>query len=358
MRQHRNSILFTFFPIAILLLLQGCDNNPGIAPVGADGYFVVNEGNFGNSNASISYYDRESNTLVDNVFTAKNNRPLGDQAQSMTVWEGRGYIVVQNSGKIEVIDAEDFSSIRTIADDLESPRYFIGYSATKGYVSDWGNDGLSGSVKVIDLNTNTVQKTIPTGKGANQMLLKGDLLYVANGGGFGSDNTVKIIDTKTDAITGSVTVGDNPNSLQMDQDGNIWVLTGGVTVYNQDFSINFEESIPSTLIKLGSANQELLRFTFDKPGAGHLCISPNANALYFIFKGGVFRVATTGSELPNTALIDVDYYGLAVDPFNGDLIGAQAFNFASPGKIDIYSADGVLKQSLTVGIAPNGCAFR
>src|SRR5690242_14997007 len=106
-----------------LIAIQSCNNDPlpQVQP-GAEGYFVVNEGGFGNSNTSISFYDRSANTMTNDVFAKKNGRPLGDQTQSLTVLDGKAYIVVQHSGKIEVINADDFSSVNTISDGLESPR--------------------------------------------------------------------------------------------------------------------------------------------------------------------------------------------------------------------------------------------
>lgn len=342
--------------------LQSCDNDPVIVPIGADGFFIINEGAFGNSNASLSFYDRETNQVTNDVFAAKNSRLLGDQAQSMSVWEGKGYIVVQNSGKVEVIDAEDYTSIKTITDGIESPRYFVGYSSTKGYVSDWGFDGVTGTVKVIDLTTNTVTKSIPTGQGANRMLLVDNKLYVSNSGGYGYDNTVKIIDTGTDAVTASITVGDNPNSLQRDKDGNIWVVCAGVLAYNEDFSIDENNSTPSSIVKVtGDAKTLEMKFTtFTYSTAGQLGISPEGDQLYVNFDGQLYKIATSATTLPTSAFLTKSYYGFAVDPFNGDVIGGilGTPGFSSAGKIEIYNQAGMLKNSFDVGIAPNGCAFK
>ena len=160
---------------------------PGITPTGQDGYFIVNEGLFNGANTTLSYYDRALDTVLNNVFETAVGRPLGDQTQSMTVFDDRGFIVVQNSAKVEVINRDDFSWIATISDNIISPRYFLGIDATKGYVTDWGADGVSGTVNVIDLATYQVTKTIPVGQGPNQMVLLNGRVYVANNGGFGKD---------------------------------------------------------------------------------------------------------------------------------------------------------------------------
>ena len=353
--------LFMFSLFSLVMMMQACDNSndPNSGKPGAEGFFIVNEGNFGSGNTSISYYDQATGVVTNEVFTKANGRPLGDQAQSMTVFEGRGYIVVQGSGKIEVIDSDEFTSIATITDDIEGPRYFLGISATKAYVSDWGADGLAGTVKVLDLITNTVTKTIATGQGANQMLKKGDKVYVANSGGFGHDNTIKVIDIGTDAVTGSVTVGDNPNSLVTDADGNIWVTSSGRTAYNDDWTVDEDSSTPGSLSKITSGTTESLHLDAGALGEmKNLNISPDGTTLYYTYNGNVYRTNTSSATLPTTPFKDKNYYGLAVNPFNGEIIGCAAPNFSSAGTIEVMNESGAVLHTYTVGIAPNGCAFK
>jgi YVTN family beta-propeller protein len=350
------------FIIWLLIAVQACDNDPDpLIPVGADGYFVVNEGTYTASNTSISFYDRATNVMTNDVFAAKNGRPLGDQAQSVTVFEGKAYIVVQNSAKIEVINADDFSSIKTITDDIKSPRYFLGIDADKGYLSDWGEDNATGTVKVINLNDFTVTKTISTGKGANKMIRKGDNVYVANSGGYEQANTISVISTSTDAVVETITVGDNPNSLQFDKDGNLWVASGGFLIYNDDLTIDEVNSTKSSLSKVGTDHKEALRLTFSKVtyyGAAQLEINMQGDKLFYTFDRAVYSISPSATSLPAAPFIDKAFYGLAVDPFNDDIIGTEALNYSSPGKIYIYNSAGTLQTSVGVGIAPNGIGFK
>jgi YVTN family beta-propeller protein len=353
--------LSTVLIITVLIFLQSCKSDPDpVIPQGTAGFFVVNEGGFGNGNASLAYYDRKADVLTNNIFTTKNGRPLGDQAQSMTVFENRGYIVVQNSGKIEVINADDFASVGSVT-NLPSPRYFIGISATKGYVSDWGADGVTGTVKVIDLSTLEVIKTIQTGKGANRMLKVNNLVYVANSGGYDKDNTVKVIDSNTDAIVATITIGDNPNSLQRDKDGNIWVASSGYIVYNNDFSINETASTKGSISKISASNTESLRLTVDKvsfSAPSNLVISPDGTSLYYMYEDAFYSLATTATALPTAPLKSKSYYGLAVDPTNGMIIGCNAPNFSSAGTIEIFNTRDTIRTTYPTGIAPNGIAFK
>lgn len=341
--------------------ISSCDNDP--APdlaAGANGFYVVNEGAFGNNNGSISFYDRDKDEMINDIFQSKNGRSLGDQTQSMTLHEGKGYIVVQGSSKLEVIDLSNNASVKTITDGIESPRYFVGISETKGYLSDWGSDGVTGTVKVIDLATLEVTKSIPVGHGANTMLRVGNRLYVANAGGFAKDNTVKVINIETDAVIATAIVGDNPYALQQDKDGNLWVACAGYIVYNQDFSIDETLSTKPELTKLNSELAELASFPFNKIDYGNLTqleISPTGDKIYYNYDNGIYAMDVSASTLPTTPLISKWYYGLDVDPFTGDIIGCAVVDFSSAGKIEVHDAGGTLKQTYTVGIAPNGCAF-
>lgn len=343
---------------ACSLFLVSCSDDEPTLTNSLNGFFVVNEGAFGNSNTSLSYFDEENMTINNNVFQAVNGRPLGDQTQSMSIFEGEGFIQVQNSGKIEVINVEDFTSIATIEDNISSPRYFIGLNSTKGYISDWG-DGFSGSVKVIDLDAYSVTKTIETGAGANQMLLVGEQLYVANRGGFGTDNTVSIIDTNTDEVTGEITVGDNPISLIQDAQGNLWVLSAGAFAFDSEFNLIEEESTPSSLSKI--TNNEVV-FQLDFPditfsNANNLNIDHTGNSFYFTYGGEVYRMNSTDTELPTQGFITKSLYGFSVDPENGQLIGLEAPDFNSGGNMIYYDFEGNETATYQVGIGPNGCAF-
>ncbi len=336
--------------ICVLIALQACEKDPAPASsVGASGYFVVNEGGFGNSNSSISFYDRETNELTNDVFASHNSRALGDQAQGLTVFEGKAYIVVQNSAKIEVIDANDFTSKATITEGIESPRYFLAISSKKAYISDWGMDGETGTVRVLDLEKMKVTDTIATGKGANKMIEKDGKVYVANAGGYGTDQTIAIIDSSNDEVTGHITIGDNPSNMQFDKDGNLWVAGIG----------NYFDTNP-WIAKVGTDNE--LDFRLDLPVLAYsgptIAMNKAGDKFYYNYNGAVYAMETSATTLPTEKLIEKDFYGLAVDPFNDDLIGCEAPDFSSAGKIYIYRDNAVVFKSYVVGIAPNGVGFK
>ena len=93
----KNKIIY----LALLAFtIQACTEEPPIpTPIDPNlafdkGVFIINEGNFGVGNASIDFYQRDSNRLIKNVFETVNGRPLGDVAQAMTIFKNKGYIVL------------------------------------------------------------------------------------------------------------------------------------------------------------------------------------------------------------------------------------------------------------------------
>src|SRR4051812_2596496 len=94
--------------LLIVLLWQACVKDKPQSAVlsavqlgSARKVYVVNEGVFPNGNASVSVYDPESEQVVEDVYSAQNNKAaVGDVAQSLSWINGSYYLVVNNSGKI------------------------------------------------------------------------------------------------------------------------------------------------------------------------------------------------------------------------------------------------------------------
>ena len=137
------------------------DNNTepaAAASTYSNGVFITHEGAFQGNNASVSFYGKGNGKLSNDIFNTVNSRPLGDVVQSMTIHNGKGYILVNNSQRVEVVNISDFKSSGVF--NLPSPRYAVGITNDKLYVSDWGATGMEGSIKVI--NTSSLGVTKPS----------------------------------------------------------------------------------------------------------------------------------------------------------------------------------------------------
>src|SRR5690606_12069054 len=88
-----------------------------------EGVFTVNEGPFSTGSGTVTFYDPVEKKVVQEIFQKTNNRPVGNLLQSLTFHGGKGYLVVNNGAKVEVVDAATFESTGTIG-GFTSPRYF------------------------------------------------------------------------------------------------------------------------------------------------------------------------------------------------------------------------------------------
>lgn len=347
---------------AVLVSLSACKKDepqpqtPTPTPSAFEsGVFITNEGPYGNGTGTISYFNKTNSTVSNDIFESKNSYPLGNIVQSMSIYNSKGYIVVNNAGKVEIVDANTFASAGVIS-GLNSPRYFLGVNSTTGYVSEWGADGMTGAVKVINLSSNTVTSTIATGKGAENMLKVGDKVYVACSGGFGNDSVVTVIDALTNAVTGTINVGANPKSLQVDVNGKLWILCAG----QWDVNYTMLEKTGS-LVRINPATDAVeltlpLLSQYSQPF--NLVINAAKTSLYYTFASEVYTQSVNASTLNTTPVISRNFYALGIDPATDYIYGGDAGNFSANGNVLRYSVSGTVIDSFAVGIAPNGFCFK
>ena len=74
---------------------------------------VLNEGLINTNAGAISVIYKDGGVVVD-AFQDVNHRPMGDVAQSITLINGKYFVAMNNSKKIEIIDPVTFKSVGTI----------------------------------------------------------------------------------------------------------------------------------------------------------------------------------------------------------------------------------------------------
>lgn len=345
------------------LLLASCEpKHDPVTPTPPSGtgtnVYVINEGALNKSTASVTLLNKTTKAVTADIFLATNGRALGDVAQSMTIYNNYGYLVVNNSNKIEVVTLPDFKSVATI-NGLVQPRYMV-TAGTKGYVTEWLS-ATAGRVSVIDLTTNTITGTIPTGRNPEKLVYSNGTIYVPDS----DENTVDIIDASRDNVTGAVLVADGPSSLVADKNDNVWILCGGITRYGGAPNYPVLSSTPGALFRMKSGGlpvpQVRLPFaTGDSPSK--LRISPAGDQLYYTLNGSEYRMDVTATALPTTPLIRRNFskltafYGFDIDPKDNTLYVLDA-SFSAASKLIRYRADGMAIDSFSTGIGSNGAAF-
>ncbi len=348
--------------LAGLALLAACDPK-GVeevipAPAPTTGVFVLSEGQFGVGDGAVSVFDKATKSLTVDAFgSANNGAKLGDVVQSMGVQGNRGYIVVNASNKIEVVNLPDFKTAGTIS-GLNQPRYFTSTSATRGYVTEWRGPFtgyLPGVLSILDLTTNSVIRSVPVGRNPEQLLALGGKIYVPNS----LDNTVSIVDEASAAVSSTVTVSDGPSSMVADKDGNVWVLCSGFVTYLSVPPYTATRVSNGALIRF-SPNSPATQFKLTFPATGgpsKLRINPAKDQLYYAFGGAQYQMSIAATALPTAPFIRRSFTGFAIDPRDNTVFAGVSPSFSRNGRFIRYQPTGVAIDSFEVKVGPNGFVF-
>lgn len=327
---------------------------------GDRGVYILSEGNFMYGNSSLSFYVPVTKRVYNQVFQARNGAPLGDVAQSMLLWRDLGFIVVNNSGKIYVIDSHTAEFKGSIS-GLSSPRYVHVVNDQKAYVTD-----LYGK-KITIFNPQSFQVTgfikVDNSKSefnqhATEQMVQYKNLVFTNCWSY--DNKILIIDSDTDDLIDSVEVFKQPNSMVLDKENKLWVLTDGGF---EGSPYGYERA---GLLKIDAESREIERsFRFaDGDYPSNLCINPTKDTLFFINRH-VWKMPVSATRIPDRPFIESDYislyggfYSLGIDPLNSEIYVGDAIDHRQNGIIHRFSPGGSLIDEFKVGISPGNFAFK
>lgn len=326
----------TFLALAIGLIFTACttDNND-VDEIKGDydnGIIILNEGNFFQGNASVSYVSNDYSIVENNVFNNVNSALLGDTAQSIAFTDDLAYIVVNVSQKIEVVDRYTFKTVATIDTGLTNPRY-MAFANGKGYVTDWGDGGSATDdvVAVINLSTNSVESTISVGEGPEQILAKDGKLFVSHKGGWSTNNIVSVITIATNAVQ-TITVNDVPDEMIINKAGNLVVLCEGATLYDANWTPTGHTD--GSLVKINMSTNAIISTLSFNNGIYPSLMAYNDGKLYYQAGSKIYSLTDSSTSLPTTSILNDSFYGMSVN--NNTLYGTKTDFTAGTGEMLIY----------------------
>lgn len=369
-------LLITFAAIG----LHGCQEEDPVIPeeievlppetvTTVEGFYLLNEGNMNMNKASLDYYDYATGTYKRNIYGQANpdaTLGLGDVGNDIAIYGSKLYSVINNSNKIEVMDAVTAKRLKVI--DVKNCRY-ITFANGKAYASAYdgevqlGENSPNGFIAAIDTTSLVITNTVKVGRQPEEMAVVGNKLYVANSGGYSPpdyERTVSVIDLKTFTKIKDIDVAINLHRLEADEDGDLYVSSRG------DYY-----DTPSKLFVIDTKT-DAIKKTFDIACSN---ITIVANKAYVI--GSEFSYTTFDWSI-NYSMIDVKTetllsesflpksvsdqiktpYGLAVDPISLNVYITDAGDYVSPGKLYCIDKNGATKFTVITGDIPAHFAFK
>ncbi len=339
---------------AILLvigILAGCDSttDPGPPHTGASGVFILNEGAFQAGNAELSYYDPETGTVTGNLYsTANPGATLGDVANSMSYHEGRLYVAVNNSGRVDVLNAVTRVSLgRILLPGL--PRSIAVTSSNKAYVTLQDS-----TVAVVNPGNFTYIRSITVGQFPEGIVYAGGRVFVMNSG-FGWGSTISVIDPAADSVVAEITTPHGPSYAAPGPAGRVYVVCTGGTDYT-----NPANDTPGAILAIDPVTVQIVDSLSVAGHPGKFTI--NSGGTMFLLGPGTFPATPVWAlsvvpslSVVSTSLVQGSYYGIGHHEGRRELLLADAGTFTTNGTVHVVTYEGVQKAVLRsgVGIAPN-----
>ena len=344
---------------ALLLLLTGCmrweyADSMEDFDTASSGLFIINEGNFQYSNATLSYYDPADREVQTEVFYRANGMRLGDVAQSMCIADNKGWIAVTNSNVIFAIDLNTFKEVGRI-ENIQQPRYMHFVSHDKAYVTTlWSNRIAVVNPARYEITGYIEVPGMAMESGSTEQMVQWGRYVYCNCWSY--QNRIIKIDTETDCVVDELIIDIQPNSIVLDCNDKLWTVTdGGYEGSPYGYEAPALYCIDAATFKVER------RFDF-MLGESPCELQPNGarDTLYWV-NDDVWRMEVTARRPPVRPFLssrNTKFYGLTVNPVNGEVYVADAIDYQQQGMVYRYSSEGVLIDEFYTGITPGAFCWK
>lgn len=346
-----------FYPIiAGFLVLAGCvkDKPTELQSVLTQhGTLVICEGQFSAGNASLYRIDVNTGSSQGDLYKQSNGTYAGDVLQSMYRIGANYWLLLNNSGKISVVDTQNFKVQHTIP--VKYPRYLLQVDDQTVWISTL----YSKKVMVVDINSaQVIDSIILPDNNPEGMCLMGNSVFIATWDT--ASNAVWKVDVSSHSVQRINISSIAPHDILLDYEQKLWVLSGNAT---KGRAAAFTRIDPSTGIVLAS-------YKFQngiepiKP-----VLTKRRDSVYFIevnFNGGttangIYRAALNNFSIPSVPFIQAVQYqyfwALGINPDNCNVFVGDPKGFNQAGSVYEYSTTGTQLRSYKVGVGPGGFLF-
>ena len=350
--------------------------------------FVLNEGGMGSNNATLDFLRFEGGKYITGAFKKMNpdvGAGLGDVGNDIAVHGDEVWMVINNSGLVEVVSAVDETEIATVT--VPTPRN-IAFDDKYAYVTSWAgafvtygadysvtdSSNPKGQVYRINLNTKKVEGTVEVGYQPEGIAALNGKLYVANSGGIASqlpptysyDNTVSIIDAASFTVEKTIEVVVNLKNVYAVNDGTIYVTTLGNYWDVHTGLYSFQASNPTQVeqVKDAGAKEEDFHVSVSCMEGGEVYCIGTADEFdwevqhkYYVWSAGDGNVTRYRLELDGVPYGIKMLLGTAGARL---MLVGDAGDYFNPGTLSLYrlvSEDSPKLWTVTAGVCPGHFAL-
>ena len=305
--------------------------------------FTLCEGNFGSANSSLWSSSLNGGGMHDIVHWDESSNPLGDVGQSMSIYQEKLYIIMNNSHTIEVMSLAGGIYYESTLDlPSSSPRY-ITFNGEKGYISSWNLN----AILILNLNNMEIIDTIEIDGKPEKMIYFEDHLYISvpNKSDWSTNDKVLKMRLSDNIIVENFTVEPGPNMIAL-YDSSLFITSSSYddmwNKYSGTSTINLSTS-------------EILRYNAGQTTSYGSDIFVFQNEIYQIFQGGL--VPLNNDLSPNTSQKIGDYPSLYSADSYEDFLVLGISDYVAPDTVIILSNEGVVLEEFIVSAIPGSFEF-
>lgn len=347
-------ILQNFWTVAFALLVIGCDSSTTEIPLGAyeRGVIVMNEGSFGANDGEVYHYSPETSEVKADIFEAQNNRPFAGLLQDMVLVDDKLYLVA-NTGKVEIVNANDFTGVGAVSSEADQPRSLV-IAGGKLFISDYGpydeNYATPNSyVAVVDnVQGGNITKKIPVSRKPEGMYSLNNRILVA----VAQDRVMQVIDVASEEVVDTKEITGTPNSF--------FEINGQLYLYARDAAAVYFHQINKSSYSITRT------VTVNIPRSTNNYALGENDDVYIITSTGwpeyndaVSRVSLSTGEVINESMFTGSgFYGIGYDRNARQIYIGDNNAFQGNGTVIILNEAGQEVDQFNAGRAPSGFLFR
>ncbi|NVJ85917.1 MAG: surface layer protein [Algoriphagus sp.] len=339
--------------LSLSLILFSCMENEPERILGEfdSGILIMNEGAFGANDGEVSHLNPSNGTLKTNIFETANGRPFAGLLEDLVYEDDKLYLVA-NTGKIEVVNPGDFTSLGTVNSGLDQPRSLT-VNSEKLFISDYGsydqNYGTPNSYIAVVKNIlgGNVAKKIPVSRKPEDLISFGKYILVAGS----EESKVHVIDAEKEEVIKTLEVEGKP-AVFYEAAGKIWLYTTGSNeVYFYSFHLDNFTLATTNIFPIENATGKI---AFGNNDIMYLLTSSG----WPDYEDGIAQVSVLGPELNPKWYSGSGFYGIGFDKTRGELYLAYANGFQGNGTITVLDESGTEKRNFESGRGPSGFLMR